>query len=193
MKREPLVQLPPALDSAPLRARRATCWVSTGARRRRSRRCSTSSGARCTSAHGGPSNEDAVGAAAAVQALLEAADEALAARRHRDAQLDGAVLAVAGTDTDAIAAHVRRARTEEWIVVNDVVGAWATATGAQPGVGAISGTGSNVFGVGADGQLVAGRRLGPPARRRGLGLLAGDRSRSRRRCATARPRARRPR
>jgi N-acetylglucosamine kinase-like BadF-type ATPase len=37
-------------------------------------------------------------------------------------------------------------------VVNDVVGAWAAATGAQPGVGAISGTGSNVFGVGRDGR-----------------------------------------
>jgi len=33
-----------------------------------------------------------------------------------------------------------------------VVGAWATATGAGPGVGVISGTGSNVFGVGADGR-----------------------------------------
>jgi len=32
--------------------------------------------------------------------------------------------------------------------INDVVAAWATATGARPGVGAISGTGSNVFGVG---------------------------------------------
>ncbi len=37
-------------------------------------------------------------------------------------------------------------------MVGDVVGAWATATGARPGVGAIAGTGSNVFGVGADGR-----------------------------------------
>jgi glucosamine kinase len=62
------------------------------------------------------------------------------------------VLAVAGTDTDAVVAHVRAERSQEWIVVGDVVGAWATATGARPGVGAISGTGSNVFGVSAGGH-----------------------------------------
>jgi N-acetylglucosamine kinase-like BadF-type ATPase len=38
------------------------------------------------------------------------------------------------------------------VVVNDVVGAWAAATGGLPGVGAISGTGSNVFGVGPEGR-----------------------------------------
>jgi N-acetylglucosamine kinase-like BadF-type ATPase len=43
-------------------------------------------------------------------------------------------------------------RTEAWIVINDVVGAWATVTGAGPGVAAISGTGSNVFGMGPDGR-----------------------------------------
>jgi len=37
-------------------------------------------------------------------------------------------------------------------VVNDVVAAWAAATGASPGVSAISGTGSNVFGVGPQGR-----------------------------------------
>ncbi len=47
---------------------------------------------------------------------------------------------------------MRRARPEAWIVVNDVVGAWASATGAGPGVAVISGTGSNVFGVGRDGR-----------------------------------------
>lgn len=102
--------------------------------------------------HGGPSNQDAAGAAAAGRALLDAADEALAGAGIADAQLDAAVLAVAGTDTDAVVAHVREERSREWIVVNDVVGAWATATGAQPGVGVISGTGSNVFGVGSDGR-----------------------------------------
>jgi hypothetical protein len=67
-------------------------------------------------------------------------------------QLGGAVLAVAGTDTESIVGHVRAARSEAWIVVNDVVGAWATATGAGPGVAVISGTGSNVFGVGPDAR-----------------------------------------
>jgi N-acetylglucosamine kinase-like BadF-type ATPase len=102
--------------------------------------------------HGGPSNQDAVGARAATGALLDAADEAIAKGGIDLAQLDAAVLAVAGTDTDAVTRHVRARRPAEWIVINDVVGAWATATGVQPGVGVISGTGSNVFGVGPDAR-----------------------------------------
>jgi glucosamine kinase len=115
--------------------------------------------------HGGPSNQDAVGAEAAVGALLGAADEALRGAGIDDAQLGGAVLAVAGTDTDALVGHVRSERSERWTVVNDVVGAWATGTGAQPGVAAISGTGSNVFGVGPGGQ---------PWRAGGWGHVLGD-------------------
>ncbi|HYM54939.1 MAG TPA: BadF/BadG/BcrA/BcrD ATPase family protein [Solirubrobacteraceae bacterium] len=102
--------------------------------------------------HGGPSNQDAVGVDAAVQALLGAADEAIGRAGISPEELGAAVLAVAGTDTGAVTGHVRAARPEEWIVVNDVVGAWATATGGAPGLAAISGTGSNVFGVGADGR-----------------------------------------
>ncbi len=102
--------------------------------------------------HGGPSNQDAVGAQAATQALLGAADEALAGAGASVDTLDGAVLAVAGTDTNAVISEVRAHRPPEWLVVNDVVAAWATATGGEPGVGAISGTGSNVFGVGRDGR-----------------------------------------
>jgi glucosamine kinase len=101
---------------------------------------------------GGPSNEDAVGTRAAVQALLQAADEATGKAGIAGEQLDAAVIALAGTDTAAVAQHLHAQRTEEWIVVNDVVAAWATATGAQPGIGVISGTGSNVLGVGADGR-----------------------------------------
>jgi N-acetylglucosamine kinase-like BadF-type ATPase len=102
--------------------------------------------------HGGSSNADAVGARAATASLLRATDEALDRAGVAPERLDGAVLAVAGTDTDAVAAHVRAARPAGWLVVNDVVGAWAAATGGQPGVGAISGTGSNVFGVGPGGR-----------------------------------------
>jgi N-acetylglucosamine kinase-like BadF-type ATPase len=117
---------------------------------------------------GGPSNQDAVGVRAAGRALFDAADEALRGAGIADEQLDAAVLAVAGTDTDAVVAHVREARSKEWIVVGDVVGAWATATGAQPGVGAISGTGSNVFGVGTAGEDTRAWRAG------GWGHLLGD-------------------
>ncbi|HUB73819.1 MAG TPA: BadF/BadG/BcrA/BcrD ATPase family protein [Solirubrobacteraceae bacterium] len=118
--------------------------------------------------HGGPSNEDAVGAQAAVQALLGAADEALERAGVEASALGAAVLAIAGTDTDDVAGHVRAARTDAWLVVNDVVAAWATATGGGPGVAAIAGTGSNVFGVGgADGRARAWRAGG-------WGHLLGD-------------------
>ncbi len=106
-----------------------------------------------------------MGAARAVDALLDVADQALARAGIEQSQLGGAVLAVAGTDTEAILRNVQSARSEDWIVVNDVVGAWAAATGAQPGVGAISGTGSNVFGVGHGGRAW---RVG------GWGHLLGD-------------------
>ncbi len=112
----------------------------------------------------GPSNEDAVGAKAAVEALLAAAGEALEGAGIAEEELGAAVAAVAGTDTASVAGHVRKVRPG-WIVVNDVVGAWATATGGGPGVGAIAGTGSNVFGVGPDGR---GWRTG------GWGHLLGD-------------------
>ena len=103
-------------------------------------------------AQGGPSNEDAVGAEAAVHVLLEVADEASDRAGISPQDLAAAVVAVAGTDTDAVAKQVRGRRTKDWIVVNDVVAAWATATAARPGIGAISGTGSNVFGMGPDGR-----------------------------------------
>jgi len=102
-------------------------------------------------AHGGPSNEDAVGARAAVGALLSVADAAAQRAGVAPAQIARSVLAVAGTDTDSIQRHVHDVR-EGWIVVNDVVAAWAAATDARPGIGVISGTGSNVFGVGRDGR-----------------------------------------
>ena len=98
--------------------------------------------------HGGPSNEDAVGPKAAVEALLGASDEAIEAAGIERGELGAAVLAVAGTNTDSIAGHVKQTRDDGWIVINDVVGAWATVNGGGPAVAAIAGTGSNVFGVG---------------------------------------------
>jgi len=101
---------------------------------------------------GGPSNEDAVGPEAAVGALLGAADQAIAAAGIERRALGSAVLAIAGTSTDSIADNLRRRRDDGWIVVNDVVGAWATVNGGGPAVAAIAGTGSNVFGVGPGGR-----------------------------------------
>ena len=102
--------------------------------------------------HGGSSNPDAVGAHAATSSLVKATDEAIGRAGIEREQLDAAVLAIAGTDTDAVAAHVRERCPPTWLVVNDVVGAWAAATDARPGVGVISGTGSNVLGIGRDGR-----------------------------------------
>lgn len=102
--------------------------------------------------HGGPSNPDSAGPEKAGLALLEAAGEAARSASVKLDDLHAAVLAIAGTDTPAVQRHVRARAPQSWIVVNDVVGAWATATGARPGVAVISGTGSNVFGVGVDGR-----------------------------------------
>ncbi len=102
--------------------------------------------------HGGPSNEDSVGAQAASAALLQAAGQAAGRAGCELHEIDAAVLAVAGTDTAGLERHLRGSAPEGWIVVGDVVGAWASATGTRPGIGVISGTGSNVFGVGSDGR-----------------------------------------
>jgi N-acetylglucosamine kinase-like BadF-type ATPase len=106
--------------------------------------------------HAGPSNEDAIGPHAAVQALLAAADEAMGLAGIGDEELAAAVLAVAGTDTPSVARHLATSRTEAWTVVNDVIGAWATATRGEEGLAVIAGTGSNVFGVGPQGPWRAG-------------------------------------
>jgi glucosamine kinase len=103
-------------------------------------------------AHDGPSNPDSAGVQAAGAALLDAASGAARAASIELQDLDAAVLAIAGTDTQSVDRHVHQSAPESWIVVNDVVGAWATATGVAPGLAVISGTGSNVFGVGGDGR-----------------------------------------
>ena len=168
MHRAPLVQLPPELAPAGTDAGRAAHAARrTGAEGGGGARfvLGIDGGATKTLAalldlergtvhlgQGGPSNEDAVGTRRAVEALLEAANEAVGRAGIDGRQLDAEVIALAGTDTEAVARNVRAARSEDWLVVNDVVAAWATATAAQPGVGVISGTGSNVFGVGFDGR-----------------------------------------
>jgi N-acetylglucosamine kinase-like BadF-type ATPase len=158
MNRDPLVQLPPALAPAPAAqadpsrpAARFVMGIDGGGTKTLAAVLDLQGG-KLHLGHGGPSNQDSAGARAATQALLDAADEAIGRAGTTRDGLHAAVLAVAGTDTSAVEAHVRANCPAGWIVVNDVVGAWATATGAQPGVGVISGTGSNVFGVGPDAR-----------------------------------------
>jgi glucosamine kinase len=161
MQRESLLTLPPALIASSAGDRSRSSGDRTGARFV----MGVDGGATKTLAavfdlreqalhlgHGGSSNPDAVGARAATDSLLKATDEALGRAGVACEQLAAAVLAVAGTDTEAVTAQVRESRPKGWVVVNDVVGAWATATGAKPGVGVISGTGSNVFGVGHEAR-----------------------------------------
>lgn len=164
MNREPLVSLPAALmGGAPSSRARFVMGVDGGATKTLAAVLDLDERA-LHLGHGGPSNQDAVGAEAAVQALLHAADEALRQAGVTEDQLGAAVVAIAGTDTDSVRAHVLGARNCSWIVVNDVVGAWATATGTGPGVAVISGTGSNVLGVGPRGPWRAG----------GWGHILGD-------------------
>jgi N-acetylglucosamine kinase-like BadF-type ATPase len=152
MRRDPLVQLPVALTRPqPRPDARFILGIDGGATKTLAAVLDLQSST-LHFAHGGPSNQDAIGAKAATQALLQSADAAIERAGISADDLAAAVLAVAGTDTDAISAQVSGAGREGWIVVNDVVGAWATATGAGPGLAVISGTGSNVFGVGPDGR-----------------------------------------
>ncbi len=114
--------------------------------------------------HGGPSNPDAVGATAAASAVSAAASEAMDGATRKE-EPDSAVLAIAGTDTAAVDRSLRDLEGKGWIVVNDVVGAWATATSCKPGIAVIAGTGSNSFGVGLAGD---------PWRTGGWGHVLGD-------------------
>ncbi len=168
MRRDSLVELPAVLSSAqPRTDARFVMGVDGGATKTRAAVLDL----RERTLHvgeGGPSNEDAVGKDAAVQELLNAADAAMKRAGIDAGQLGAAVLAIAGTDTDSVTRHVREERTDAWIVVNDVIAAWATATGGGPGVAAIAGTGSNVFGVCGEGAGTRAWRAG------GWGHKLGD-------------------
>ena len=155
MNRAPLVSLPPELTEPRAQSdARFILGVDGGATKTLAAVLDLRS-ERLYLGHGGPSNEDAVGVDAARAALVDSAEQAVEAAGIDDEQLGAAVLAIAGTNTDSVATHVH-ARNSSWIVVNDVVGAWAMATGAADGVAVISGTGSNVFGVGPRGSWRAG-------------------------------------
>lgn len=101
----------------------------------------------------GPSNVDSVGPDEAVAAVREAVGEALRGIGAASEDIAVAVHALAGTGTDALQDLIgRQLPYGRTFVVNDTVAAWATGTGAEPGVAVIAGTGSNTFGVGADGS-----------------------------------------
>ena len=81
-----------------------------------------------------------------------------------DEDLGGAVLAVAGTDTAAVAEQLRRTRRSPGRSSTTWSGPGPWPPGRGNGVAVIAGTGSNVFGVGPEGPWRAG----------GWGHLLGD-------------------
>jgi glucosamine kinase len=122
-------------------------------------------------AESGPSNPEAVGFGAAAQAIntairavlrqlagsrLSAGHLPAAGEKTEPDQAAAAVLAVAGVNIDAdgerLLSGVTALKSPVILAVNDVVAAWAAGALAAPGIAAISGTGSNTFGVNARGE-----------------------------------------
>lgn len=101
----------------------------------------------------GASNPVTVGVDASLAALRTAVGDALAQIGGGPGDVAALVAAVASAETGLTQEVVAAAlELRAPVVVNDVVAAWAAATACAPGIGAISGTGSNVFGVGPDGR-----------------------------------------
>ncbi len=113
----------------------------------------------------GPSNPEAIGLEAAASSINTAIMTALGAhvdylqdgQRHApETAISAAVLGIAGINTheegQRLLARVPSLESKLAMAVNDVVAAWASGLLASPGIAAISGTGSNTFGVNSRGQ-----------------------------------------
>ena len=113
----------------------------------------------------GPSNPEAIGLEAAARSVNHAIMTALGP--HADYLQDGqrdapetaisaAVLGIAGINTheegQRFLSRIPSLHSKIALAVNDVVAAWASGLLAAPGIAAISGTGSNTFGVNSHGQ-----------------------------------------
>lgn len=110
-----------------------------------------------TVGHAGPSNVYTAGFDGAGKAISEAVHAALQAANAEPTQVAVGIFAVASADSPSewarlrAATHVSTAFAKTFIV-NDTVAAWAASTEGRAGLAVISGTGSNVFGVGPDGR-----------------------------------------
>jgi N-acetylglucosamine kinase-like BadF-type ATPase len=116
-------------------------------------------------AESGPSNPEAIGLDAAAKSINAAIMTALSAhldylqdgqRQAPETAISAAVLGIAGINTHEegkrLLTRVPSLESKLAMAVNDVVAAWASGLLASPGIAAISGTGSNTFGVNSHGQ-----------------------------------------
>ena len=106
----------------------------------------------------GPANQRSVGTDAASVNIAQAIRSALQASNIPLSQVAAVTPCLAGFDTDLDLPVPQRAVrslgfTGPTIIENDVVGAWAGATEAQPGIVVIAGTGATGLGMNAKGQL----------------------------------------
>jgi glucosamine kinase len=106
----------------------------------------------------GPANQRSVGMDAASANIAQAIRGAVEAANITLAQVAAITLCLAGFDTDLdLPVPQRAVRSLGYggatIIENDVVGAWAGATEAQPGIVIIAGTGATGLGMNVRGDL----------------------------------------
>ncbi len=106
----------------------------------------------------GPANYRSIGMEAASTNIAEAVSAALGNAGIVLSQVDAICTCLAGFDTELDLPVPQRAfRLLDYdgptILENDVVGAWAGATEAQPGIVVIAGTGATALGMNARGDL----------------------------------------
>jgi N-acetylglucosamine kinase-like BadF-type ATPase len=118
----------------------------------------TGDGSTVTVARGEPTNADVVGRDTAARAFRDCFGEALRQARERDfPEIVCVTGGIAGVDTREDAAVLEGVVGEMMpgtptVMVNDVVTAWATEHLGGPGMVLIAGTGTNCFGVAANGD-----------------------------------------
>jgi glucosamine kinase len=106
----------------------------------------------------GPANQRSVGMEPASANIARAVSEAARAAGIEVKALAGICMCLAGFDTDLdlpvpLSAMRQVDFTGPAIMENDVVGAWAGATEAKPGIVVIAGTGATGLGMNARGEL----------------------------------------
>lgn len=106
----------------------------------------------------GPANQRSLGLEAAASNIARAIGDALRAANVPLSSVAAICLCLSGFDTDLdlpVPHHAIRSLGYEGVAImeNDVVGAWAGATGVEPGIVIISGTGSTGLGMNERGQL----------------------------------------